>query len=64
MDKTIKLYELKELYKINPDISAGDLITLAEQYVELCPLVAANSYIKNCGETITIKYNASEVENG
>ena len=57
MDKAIRLYELKELYKINPDISAGELIALAEQYVELCPIIAANSYIKNCGETVKVRFS-------
>ena len=65
MDKAIRLYELKELYKVNPNISAEELIKLAEQYVEICANVAINSFIANSGETARIYYTGTcEAGNG
>ena len=43
----IAIKHLKELHKINPDISAEDLIGLAEYYVEMSKSCVND--IKNCG---------------
>ena len=53
-EKAIKFKHLKELHRINPDISAGDLIKLAEYYIDTCANV--NDIIKNQGDTVHIKY--------
>lgn len=53
-EKTIKIKHLKELHRINPDISAGDLIKLAEYYIDTCANI--DDTIKNQGDTVHIKY--------
>ena len=51
-EKAIQFKHLKELYRINPDISASDLIKLAEYYVDTCANV--DDEIKNAGESVRI----------
>lgn len=53
-EKAIRFKHLKELHRINPDISAGDLIKLAEYYVDTCANI--DDTIKNQGDTVHIKY--------
>ena len=53
----IAIKHLKELYKINPDISAEDLIKLAEYYVEMSKSCVND--IKNCGDSVKIFYNGN-----
>ena len=53
-EKAIQFKHLKELYRINPDISASDLIKLAEYYVDTCANI--DDTIKNQGDTVHIKY--------
>ena len=61
MDKTIKIKHLKELLRINPDISAEGLIKLAEYYVDTCANV--DDTIKNQGDTVRIQRVADIVVN-
>ena len=56
-EKAIQFKHLKELYRINPDISASDLIKLAEYYIDTCANV--DDTIKNQGDTVHIKYAPS-----
>ena len=56
-EKAIQFKHLKELYRINPDISASDLIKLAEYYVDTCAKI--DDTIKNQGDTVHIKYMPS-----
>lgn len=51
----IAIKDLRELYKINPDISGKDLIMLAEYYVEVTRNCEYN--IKNIGDKGKIFYN-------
>ena len=51
----IAIKHLKELHKINPDISAEDLIKLAEYYVEMSKSCVND--IKNTGDSVKIFYN-------
>ena len=53
-EKAIQFKHLKELYRINLDISASDLIKLAEYYVDTCAKI--DDTIKNQGDTVHIKY--------
>ena len=53
-EKVIQFKHLKELHRINPDISAGDLIKLAEYYVDTCANI--DDTIKNQGDTVHIQY--------
>ena len=53
----IAIKHLKELHKINPDISAEDLIKLAEYYVEMSK--SCVNEIKNCGDSVKIFYNGN-----
>lgn len=48
----IKIEHLKELYKLNPDINAEQLIQLAEYYVEMSKKCVDN--IVEQGETVRI----------
>lgn len=51
----IAIKNLKELHKINPNISAEDLIKLAEYYVEVSK--SCENDIKNLGDSVKIFYN-------
>ena len=53
----IAIKNLKELHKINPDISAEDLIGLAEYYVEMSKSCVND--IKNIGGSVKIFYNGN-----
>ena len=53
----IAIKHLKELHKINPDISAEDLIKLAEYYVEMSK--SCVNEIKNCGDSVKIFKNGN-----
>ena len=53
----IAIKNLKELHKINPNISAEDLIKLAEYYVEVSK--SCENDIKNCGDSVKIFYNGN-----
>lgn len=50
----IAIKNLKELHKINPDISAKQLIQLAEYYVEMSKSCVND--IKNTGDSVKIFY--------
>jgi hypothetical protein len=60
-EKAIQFKHLKELYRINPDITAGDLIKLAEYYVDTCSNI--DDTIKNQGDTVRIQRVANIVVN-
>lgn len=51
----IKIEHLKELYRLNPDINAEQLIQLAEYYVEMSKSCVND--IKNTGDSVKIFYN-------
>jgi hypothetical protein len=53
-EKVIQFKHLKELHRINPDISASDLIKLAEYYVDTCANI--DDTIKNQGDTVHVQY--------
>lgn len=53
----IAIKHLKELHKINPDISAEDLIKLAEYYVEMSKSCVND--IKNIGGIVKIFKNGN-----
>lgn len=53
----IAIKHLKELHKINPDISAEDLIKLAEYYVEMSKSCVND--IKNIGASVRIFKNGN-----
>ena len=60
-EKAIQFKHLKELHRINPDISASDLIKLAESYVDTCANI--DDTIKNQGDTVRIQRVADIVVN-
>ena len=60
-EKAIQFKHLKELQRINPDISASDLIKLAEYYVDTCANI--DDTIKNQGDTVRIQRVADIVVN-
>ena len=52
-EKSIQFKHLKELLRINPDITAENLIKLAEYYVDTCANI--DDTIKNQGDTVRIQ---------